>query len=86
MPVRTLRNQTVVIIGGSSGMGYAVAEGAPAEGARIVIGSSNEAKIDATAQRVAPARQATWWTSRMRPASPPSSAPWGLRPSGVHGG
>lgn len=50
MPVLTLRDQTVVVIGGSSGMGYAVAEGALAEGARVVIGSSSKAKVDAAAQ------------------------------------
>lgn len=52
MSVLTLRNQTVVIIGGSSGMGYAVAEGALAEGARVVIGSSSQAKVAAAAQRL----------------------------------
>lgn len=52
MSVCTLRNQTVVIIGGSSGMGYAVAEGALAEGARVVIGSSSQARVDDAVQRL----------------------------------
>jgi NAD(P)-dependent dehydrogenase (short-subunit alcohol dehydrogenase family) len=52
MPVITLRGQTVVIIGGSAGMGFAVAEGALAEGARVVIGSSNKAKVDDAVQRL----------------------------------
>ncbi len=52
MSVRTLRGQTVVVIGGSSGVGFAVAEGALAEGARVVIGSSNQARIDAAARRL----------------------------------
>lgn len=52
MSVCTLRDQTVVIIGGSSGIGYAVAEGALAEGARVVIGSSSQARVDAALQRL----------------------------------
>ena len=52
MPVLTLRDRTVVVIGGSSGMGYAVAEGAVAEGARVVIGSSSKARVDAAVQRL----------------------------------
>ncbi|SFK74138.1 SDR family oxidoreductase [Rhodanobacter glycinis] len=52
MPACTLRDQTVIIIGGSSGMGYAVAEGALAEGARVVIGSSSQANVDAAVQRL----------------------------------
>lgn len=52
MSVRTLRDQTVVIIGGSSGIGFAVAEGALAEGARVLIGSSSQAKVDAAVQRL----------------------------------
>ncbi len=52
MPVITLRDQTVVVIGGSSGMGYAVAEGALAEGARVVIGSSSQANVAAAVKRL----------------------------------
>jgi NAD(P)-dependent dehydrogenase (short-subunit alcohol dehydrogenase family) len=52
MPVITLSGQTVVIIGGSTGMGFAVAEGALAEGARVVIGSSSKAKVDDAVQRL----------------------------------
>ncbi|HEX7386650.1 MAG TPA: SDR family oxidoreductase [Castellaniella sp.] len=52
MSVSILHHQTVVIIGGSSGIGYAVAEGALAEGARVMIGSSSQAKVDAATQRL----------------------------------
>ena len=52
MPVITLRDQTVVVIGGSSGMGYAVAEGALADGARVVIGSSSQANVAAAVKRL----------------------------------
>lgn len=41
-----LTNQHIVIIGGSSGIGRAVAEGALAEGARVTIGSSRQQTID----------------------------------------
>ena len=52
MPVPTLRDQTIVIIGGSAGMGFAVAEGALAEGAKVVIGSSQQANVDAAVARL----------------------------------
>jgi NAD(P)-dependent dehydrogenase (short-subunit alcohol dehydrogenase family) len=46
-----LTDKRVVVIGGSSGIGYAVAEGALAEGAEVVVGSSQAAKVqDATAK------------------------------------
>ncbi len=41
----SLRNQRVVVIGGSSGIGFAIAEGARREGADVVIGSSNPDKV-----------------------------------------
>jgi NAD(P)-dependent dehydrogenase (short-subunit alcohol dehydrogenase family) len=52
MAVATLRDQRVLIIGGSSGMGYAVAEGALAEGATVVVASSDKAKVDAAVARL----------------------------------
>jgi NAD(P)-dependent dehydrogenase (short-subunit alcohol dehydrogenase family) len=52
MPIPTLRGQRVVIIGGSSGIGYAIAEGALAEGARVVIGSSGAARVEAAVARL----------------------------------
>ena len=52
MSLPTLRDQTVVIIGGSSGIGYAVAQCALAEGARVVIGSSGAANVDAAVERL----------------------------------
>ena len=36
-----------MILGGSSGIGFGVAEGAMREGARVVIGSTNKEKVDA---------------------------------------
>ena len=54
MPIPTLRDQRVLIIGGSSGIGYAVAEGALAEGARVVIGSSRAANVHAAVERLGP--------------------------------
>lgn len=47
-----LRNQRVVVIGGSSGIGFAVAQRAREEGATVVIGSSNAAKVDAAVSRL----------------------------------
>ena len=39
----TLKDQHIVVVGGSSGIGFAVAAGAAAEGARVTIGSSSAA-------------------------------------------
>jgi NAD(P)-dependent dehydrogenase (short-subunit alcohol dehydrogenase family) len=47
MSVPTLRDQRVVIIGGTSGIGLAVAEGALAEGATVMVGSSGKATVEA---------------------------------------
>ncbi|HEY1926728.1 MAG TPA: SDR family oxidoreductase [Caulobacteraceae bacterium] len=52
MPLPTLKDQRVAVIGGSSGIGYAVAECALAEGARVVIGSSSANKVDAAVARL----------------------------------
>jgi NAD(P)-dependent dehydrogenase (short-subunit alcohol dehydrogenase family) len=52
MPVPTLRDQRVVVIGGSSGIGWAVAEAALAEGAEVVIGSSSADKVEAAVARL----------------------------------
>lgn len=42
-----LQGTRVLVIGGTSGIGYAVAEGALESGATVIISSSNQAKIDA---------------------------------------
>ncbi len=52
MPVPTLSGQRVVVIGGSSGIGYAVAQAALAEGAQVVIGSSKADKVAAAVARL----------------------------------
>lgn len=43
----SLRSKRVVILGGSSGIGFATAKAASEEGATVVIVSSNQKKIDA---------------------------------------
>ena len=48
----SLNGKTVVVIGGASGVGYAVAEGALAAGAQVVIGSSQSARVDAAAAKL----------------------------------
>jgi NAD(P)-dependent dehydrogenase (short-subunit alcohol dehydrogenase family) len=58
MSVISLKNQRVVIIGGSSGMGYAVAEGAVAEGATVVVASSDKVKVETAATRLGPSASA----------------------------
>jgi NAD(P)-dependent dehydrogenase (short-subunit alcohol dehydrogenase family) len=49
-----LSNRHVVVIGGSSGMGYAIAQAVLAEGARVTVASSNEARSAAAATRLGP--------------------------------
>lgn len=43
----SLQNQRVVVVGGSSGIGLAVAQAAAAQGARVVLASRSQAKLDA---------------------------------------
>jgi NAD(P)-dependent dehydrogenase (short-subunit alcohol dehydrogenase family) len=52
MTIPTLRDQRIVIVGGSSGIGFAVAECAVAEGARVVIASSGAANVEAAVARL----------------------------------
>jgi NAD(P)-dependent dehydrogenase (short-subunit alcohol dehydrogenase family) len=48
----TLRNQRVVIIGGSSGIGFAVAQRVRDEGAQVEIGSSHATHVDAAVAKL----------------------------------
>jgi NAD(P)-dependent dehydrogenase (short-subunit alcohol dehydrogenase family) len=52
MAAYTLKGKTVVVIGGTSGMGYAVARAALADGARVVVGSSNVSNVTETVDRL----------------------------------
>lgn len=47
-----LNEQRVLVVGGGSGIGYAVAELARKQGAEVVIASSNAAKVQAAADRL----------------------------------
>lgn len=47
-----LKGKSVVILGGSSGIGFAVAEAAAAKGADVHIGSSNAEKVSAAVARL----------------------------------
>ena len=52
MTSRALDGKTVVVIGGSSGIGFAVARAALDEGAEVVVASSGQAKVDAAVERL----------------------------------
>ena len=52
MPVPALEGQRVVVIGGSSGIGFAVAERAIREGAQVVVGSSSAARVEDAVKRL----------------------------------
>jgi NAD(P)-dependent dehydrogenase (short-subunit alcohol dehydrogenase family) len=47
-----IAGKKVLVIGGSSGLGFGVAKAALAEGAHVVIASSNATKSEAAAQRL----------------------------------
>jgi NAD(P)-dependent dehydrogenase (short-subunit alcohol dehydrogenase family) len=48
----TLKDRRVVVLGGSSGIGFAVAKAAAAEGATVVIASSSQRKVEAAASDI----------------------------------
>lgn len=48
----TLKDQRIVIVGGTSGIGFAVASAAIADGARVVVASSQVAKLEAAVERL----------------------------------
>ena len=50
----TLQDQRVVVIGGSSGIGFAVAQRVLREGAQVVVGSSSAARVEDTVKRLGP--------------------------------
>lgn len=49
-----LDDRCVVVIGGTSGIGFAVAQRALAEGARVVIGSSHRENVESALKRLGP--------------------------------
>lgn len=48
----SLEGKRVVVVGGASGIGFAVAELAAAAGARVVVGSRSEVRVRAAAERL----------------------------------
>lgn len=50
----SLRDQHIVIVGGSSGVGYATAKCAMAEGAKVTIASNDAARVEAALARLGP--------------------------------
>lgn len=64
MGMSALTGQRVVIIGGSSGIGFAVAQAARDEGAKVVIGSSNPDHVDAAVAKLG--KDATGWAVDVR--------------------
>jgi NAD(P)-dependent dehydrogenase (short-subunit alcohol dehydrogenase family) len=59
-----LQGQSVLVLGGSSGIGFAVAEAAVEHGARVVISSSRQAKVDAALGRLWEHARATKQTTK----------------------
>ncbi|MBD4808353.1 SDR family NAD(P)-dependent oxidoreductase, partial [Xanthomonas citri pv. citri] len=48
----SLRNENVLVIGGVSGIGFGIAQGAAAEGANVMIASRNAEKIAEKAKSI----------------------------------
>jgi len=51
---RTLNGQRIVLIGGTSGFGFATAKAAAREGASIIVASSSKAKVDKAVAQLPP--------------------------------
>jgi NAD(P)-dependent dehydrogenase (short-subunit alcohol dehydrogenase family) len=51
-PVKSLKGKRVVVIGGATGIGFAIAEIAHAHGASVVLGSSKKENVQAASQRL----------------------------------
>jgi NAD(P)-dependent dehydrogenase (short-subunit alcohol dehydrogenase family) len=51
-PTPTHAGKTVVVIGGASGVGFAVAEAALADGAKVIVASSQAANVEAAVARL----------------------------------
>lgn len=47
-----LQNKHVLVIGGTSGIGFAVAEASLASGARVTVSSSNQSRVDAAVEKL----------------------------------
>jgi NAD(P)-dependent dehydrogenase (short-subunit alcohol dehydrogenase family) len=58
-----LKGKTVVVVGGSSGIGYSTAELAKAEGAEVIVASHNAERLNAAAEKLAAKAIATDVTS-----------------------
>jgi len=50
--LRHLVGKLVVVVGGSSGIGFAVAQSSLEHGAKVIISSSNQAKVSAAVARL----------------------------------
>ncbi|MFW1308708.1 SDR family NAD(P)-dependent oxidoreductase, partial [Vibrio parahaemolyticus] len=48
----SLNGKTVVVVGGASGVGFAVAQAALDAGAEVMVGSSQTTRIEAAAERL----------------------------------
>jgi NADPH:quinone reductase-like Zn-dependent oxidoreductase len=53
---RILNGQRIVLIGGTSGFGFATAKAAAREGASIIVASSSKAKVDKPSLNCRPAQ------------------------------
>lgn len=49
---KKLQDKHVLVIGGTSGIGYAVAEGSLEAGARVTVSSSNPSRVESTVQKL----------------------------------
>lgn len=47
-----LKDKHVLVIGGTSGLGFAVAEASLASGARVTVSSSNPSRVDSAVQKL----------------------------------
>ena len=61
----SLKNSRVVVLGGSSGIGLAVAESCIADGAEVVIASSSQVRVNGAVERLGAADTAIIFMRRL---------------------
>jgi 3-oxoacyl-[acyl-carrier protein] reductase len=71
-----LQGKTVLVSGGSQGLGFAIAEAAAKEGANVFIGSRNEEKLKFSAAQISKITGTTVKYSQLDVTSPESIKEW----------
>src|SRR5258705_5931253 len=74
----TLKDKRIIVLGGTSGIGLAVAEAAATDGAQVLVASSDDARVKRALTMLPATRKDTRSTCRAPPPSRLSSTLSGL--------